>query len=542
MIRRGIVIVHGVGRQGHGAELDTQVEPLVEYLGTVIGYENVQVVARAPRDASGTARARIHLRAPGRREPLEEWEVREAWWAQIFPPTGRGVMLAWAVRAFWAVFQAAFVNVGWRNLKRVLRRDVRPQGEGVWRTAVTPAPFPAVDVLNWIVIMAGYSLVFLLGLVVVPLLYVFLLLPSFLLYPAFAQKAQAYLVDLFVGSIAEQQGITSRYVAVADAASVVTLALKPFLDPALLEQKGRHYETVTVIAHSAGCVVSYDALVSGAVPGWLRSARDRRLTWITVGSGLNLGWRMHTDRHARDRAFWRRCLPGNVNWINIYARYDPVPGGEPPRALVAALARLEPRPYVSIRVANEDWPLSDHTSYWDNADEVTSRLVHAIGDSRLGRQSLAALLDGSYNPESLVDRGVKRSVDHGPRHRAAVSGRRGAQIGAAAAVVGLLIGFSGTVERFGRWLSDRLSDVPPHSFWTWLRANLPHRVPWLHVHDLPHFLLGAAMVLYALVIAGLLANLLGSLFAWLRPEPDRIPQPLAAPSSDASSAGERADR
>jgi hypothetical protein len=128
----------------------------------------VHVVARDPRDASGTAWARIQLRARDSTEPLEEWDVREAWWSQIFQPTGRGVLLAWAVRAFWAVFRAAFLNVGLRNIKRVLRRDVRPQGAGVWRTAVTPAPFPAVDMVNWVIIMAGYSLVFLLGLAVVP--------------------------------------------------------------------------------------------------------------------------------------------------------------------------------------------------------------------------------------------------------------------------------------------------------------------------------------------------------------------------------------
>ena len=85
-----------------------------------------------------------------------------------------------------------------------------------------------------------------------------------------------------------QQSITNRHVAVASAASIVTLALRPFLDPEWSAPSGGTYDTVTVVAHSGGCMVSYEALAGEDVKAWC-AASGRRVTWMTIGSGLNLG-------------------------------------------------------------------------------------------------------------------------------------------------------------------------------------------------------------------------------------------------------------
>ena len=71
MIRRGIVVVHGVGEQGRSDQLDTVVEPLVEFLSRGLGHGNVHLVARTHREGGGTPSATIHLTPPGG-EPLEE--------------------------------------------------------------------------------------------------------------------------------------------------------------------------------------------------------------------------------------------------------------------------------------------------------------------------------------------------------------------------------------------------------------------------------------------------------------------------------------
>jgi len=135
MIHRGIVIVHGIGNQRHGDELDDVVEPLVEFLGLMgVGHPKVHVVASNPRERCVIASARIQITQPNETEPQEEWHFREAWWAQIFQPSGASSVLPWAVRAFFSHIDATWKNIFWRNLKRSLGHQM-VQGEGVWTVA-----------------------------------------------------------------------------------------------------------------------------------------------------------------------------------------------------------------------------------------------------------------------------------------------------------------------------------------------------------------------------------------------------------------------
>ncbi|MFN8556963.1 MAG: hypothetical protein U0531_06295 [Dehalococcoidia bacterium] len=88
-----------------------------------------------------------------------------------------------------------------------------------------------------------------------------------------------------------------------------------------------------------------------------------------------------------------------MNWIDIYSRYDFVPQGRAPDggplergSMVKAIAGPPDglreggaRPYVGVRVANTDWPFSDHGAYWSNDEEVMARIVFAVVDDRFGR-------------------------------------------------------------------------------------------------------------------------------------------------------------
>src|SRR5690606_39587287 len=57
--------------------------------------------------------------------------------------------------------------------------------------------------------------------------------------------------------------------------------------------------------------------------------RPGRINWVTVGSGLTLAWNVRFGKGAADRALWQRPLD-RVNWLNLYARYDPVSQGPAP--------------------------------------------------------------------------------------------------------------------------------------------------------------------------------------------------------------------
>ncbi len=511
MIRRGVVIVHGVGEQRRADQLDTVVEPLVAFLGRSVGHQNVHLVARTHRDGSAIANATIRLMPPGAEEPVEEWHIREAWWAECFRPTDSATVLGWAVRAFWAVLVATFQHVFLRNVRRVLapitRNRPKQQGTGVWQVPVAASIYHLLDALAWVVITLAFLLVFLLGVVLIVPLYIFLLLPVRLIWPSGVGEIQRKVVNLFTFGIGDQYAMTNRRVALAAAANVVTEALRPFLDPELPVR--RAYDTVTIIAHSGGSVVSYEALASERVTGWLDTPpADHRVTLVTCGNGLNLAWKMRAKRKDADRAFWNRRIDRHVNWIDIYARYDPVPQGEAPPELVEALLGPAPHPYVSIRVANTDLPTKDHGGYWANREESMARIVHAISDSRLGYRRLDPN-DGSY-ASNMFAGGVRRAVEAGRERRGRVSRAVTLRLSLAVAAVVALITRQDSLSRVG----ERM-----------IGSRVPGRALWLDISAWRDWLTAAiALAIIGLVVA-LIARLITELVSWNRADHD---EPLPA--------------
>jgi hypothetical protein len=180
VIRRRIVVVHGIGHQQRGDQLDDVVEPMVEFLGEKLGRQNVQLAARTGRTDGHQATARIRV-TPGTGEPDEEWDVREAWWAQTFKPSDDSTVLGWAVRAFVAHIASTWQNVFLRNIKRLAGKHVPVQGlgEGVWQIPVSGLyVYYLIDAFAWLLITVGYLLVYVAGAVLIVPLYVFLLLPG----------------------------------------------------------------------------------------------------------------------------------------------------------------------------------------------------------------------------------------------------------------------------------------------------------------------------------------------------------------------------
>ena len=359
---------------------------------------------------------------------------------------------------------------------------------------------------------------------IVPL-YVFLLLPGAVFWPQQVARVQRALVNMLSGGIGEQQSITNRHVAVASAASIVTLALRPFLDPEWSAPSGGTYDTVTVVAHSGGCIVSYEALAGEDVKAWC-AASGRRVTWMTIGSGLNLGWRMRAKNKDRDKAFWSRRIDGHVNWINVYARYDPVPQGEPPREMVEALTGADPRtplPWLNVRVANQDWPLSDHTTYWGNREEVMARIVHAVGYSRLRKEALD-VVRGTHDPRSAIDTTAASVVEHeGARHRRSVTYERATRLGPGLALFVLLIVFRARVRDLGGAIvSGQGFSWPAQGVLHRIAENLPHAVGGVSTHDVAYWLTGAAVVVYGAIGLAIVAGLFASYLSWRRDERDDV--------------------
>ena len=512
MIRRGIVVTHGVGNQRPVDQLDTVVEPLVDFLGRALGYGNVRLVARTQAGDELLPTARIQLTLRGEVEPFEEWEVREAWWADSFRPSGSATVLAWAFGAALFHLGSTWQHVLVRNLRRVAGKPPPLQGCGVW-CVVGAEPLRAFcDAVIWLVVTAGYLAAYAVGAVALLPLYIVLLLPLWLLWPAGAGALQRAVVNWLTGGIGDQHATTNRQVAVAGAADAVARALWCFLGPG--RPGGHAYDTVTVVAHSGGCVVSYAALAREDVRRWLRDPKSpRRVTWVTVGSGLNLAWRMRARAKERDRAFWHGGLGDRVNWIDLYARYDPVPQGPAPEAMVAAVLGERARPYASVRVANRDWPFSDHGAYWGNREEVMSRIVHAVADSRLGRRPLNELGDAfARQPTAAGDEedhplaaAIRDAVEAAGARRRRVTAVRLLTIVLIAAGAVLLLAGSSPV---GGWALDSP-----------IGGVVPDRVGGVDLGGWRPWVVGAvalAVLADALLLTGRLA---AHWWSWSQPEP-----------------------
>lgn len=146
-----------------------------------------------------------------------------------------------------------------------------------------------------------------------------------------------------------------------------------------------------VVAHSLGCAVSYDTLVQPQNSE--RVARVRSL--VTIGGILPMVWRTRPHRESFDHS-----LPSGIRWLNLWARFDPAEGGpiddsrvraampnrvatnarQRPRSLLWLAPHRSPEPatFEDVAVSNEDNIILDHTSYWQNLDEVTPRIAREI--------------------------------------------------------------------------------------------------------------------------------------------------------------------
>jgi hypothetical protein len=414
------------------------------------------------------------------------------------------------------------------NIARLMAQRPEQEGSGVWTREETGKLHALFDIVVWLVISLGYLFVYAVGAIVILPVYVFLLLPLVALWPSAVGRLQVALVNTLTGGIGDQHATTNRRVAAAGAADTVVRALWYFIAP---DRPGNSvYDTVTVIAHSGGCVVSFDALVRHDVRRWLSESTSlRRVTLMTVGSGLNLAWRMRAKRKARDRAFWGRTLGDHVNWIDIYSRYDPVPQGSPPAEMVEALVGPPPHPFVSVQVTNRDWPLSDHGTYWENFAEAMSRMVHAVTDSRLGQQPLSELGD-SYSVQTHRDgatdahplaRPVREAIRAAPdRHRQVTTRRFASFLLIAAGVVLVYL----TSKSLGSWLlGDRVEILgvswPPLVWRRDLGQLIPTSLLGINFTSLRPWIVGALALAFLAEVLLLLAQLGIHLWSWRRAEP-----------------------
>ncbi|MEX2229877.1 MAG: hypothetical protein WEB13_09605 [Dehalococcoidia bacterium] len=562
VVHRGIVVVHGVGDGNKGAFLDLFVEPLARFIGDAIDDRNVIVDAQNEPSVASASVATLRLRDPDAQTVVEEWHIREAWWTHTFAASSAQSVLYWGIigglTALWMTFRNIFVrnalrfavprryeqmplartDLRGRPLGAADSRRIREEDEGVWTVAGASRIKALLDAFVWLLITAGYLAVAIAGLLIIVPVYLLLLTPLTALFPRLG-VIQRRIVGVLVRGVGDQQAMTTRRFALASASNEVSRALRPMLLPSALAERHANepeftgYQTVTVVAYSGGAVVAYDALATH-VAEWMSRPmppglhRPARVNWITAGSGLNLAFRMRRRKSAQDNAFWGRRIDGYVNWLNIYARYDPIPQGPAPAALVEALvgpdpwlsvpadrARTRP-PYVCLRVVNDDFPATDHFGYWRNGDEVMARVVHMVLSDGLSTGSLdPQRVEFSPSAFAGLRDQIAARTGRGRAHRTAVLRRQ------LPLYLGLLAFIAALpwASNPGRWLLgiDKLFGMSAISVRGRVLDDLiPRAIGSVSIEAYRDWLVGAAGMAFAALVAVQLLGLVFELVRWVR--------------------------
>ena len=393
--RHGVVVIHG---QGDGQSPGDQLAVVANAIADVLEVAGGRV-DRAFSVTGQVAMGALDVTPPGGAGPTDRFEFSEAYWAQSLPTASPAAVATWMLRL--GPREATHVVRGWwRNAANDQIDDKDGAGGGsdyparLWLRAAYYAQLTVLSAVVW----AIYLLSFLLA----PLVFALYSMASprgsrrwSLLSPVLSAL---HSVDPFLrGTL----GDAWRFVEDGMWSSNIRLVMEERL-VALYGDAG--IADITVIAHSQGCAIAYDALAEGRAVGAAAAATPRRLTLVTVGSGLNRNaglsrasrtspYSRRLGREAIDHRITglppngpltpaatdeeRQRLRGSFFWLDIFARLDLVPGG-PVLDQVRHAARIDPCQLKARQVINEDDLLRDHFGYFRNTDLVVPRIIRAV--------------------------------------------------------------------------------------------------------------------------------------------------------------------
>lgn len=393
--KHGVVVVHGQGEGllpgDHMAEVINGIADTIEIArGTV---------SRSFSVVGDTAIGLLVVTPPGALEPQDEFHFAEGYWAKALPPAPPEVVVKWMLRRGFRE-ALAVIRGFWGNLAND-QIDDTPGARSkyparLWLKATFAIELLFLTALIWLLVALSWLLA--------PLIYALYSIAGVSRSQAagfLAPAARAvHSLDPFFG---ETMGDTWRFVEDGMwSANIRACIERPivafYADPSIVD--------ITVIAHSAGCGVTYDALARGRAVGDAAAvaAPAKRLTFATAGSAVNrffalsaAGTSSPNARRLSVEPFdsritgtpkegpvtpaetddARTALRNRFYWLDIYARMDLVPGGGVLDEVVRT-ARIDPCQLKRRPVINEDSLLRDHHGYFNNTDLVTPRIIRAI--------------------------------------------------------------------------------------------------------------------------------------------------------------------
>ena len=394
------LVVHGIGQQSLGATLKHVLEgflPLVRLIDPGAG------ISARPLDRGDPTDVMIRFRGASQKTSrIEGYEMRfkEVWWASTFEPPSIGEMVAGVpdlvmnvarrrgargIRAFgwlvWAAIRRGTLDV-WHVAVALVcsvlafvlapaswRWNERFDGDLRWLLQRVARGQTALAELLVLVLSPAV-----LALVLMPLRVIEFAVPANLRFEGLS-KFRLMLIGIFT----EHLGDMWLYLNRPWEASRIRVRLEDRFREIVDEMNDplteSRVECVMVISHSMGAVVTYEALTGRRMRDLLEKhfggEGQPKLIFVTVGAGLNLAWQLVP---SREEARLVRPCSECLEWHDFWSKLDPVPRGAlmPPKPLTGARESHE--------VVNQMDVFSDHTAYWNNAEQVLAPLLDLATD------------------------------------------------------------------------------------------------------------------------------------------------------------------
>ena len=392
----GVIVTHGIGdNMKPGDILADFTNNLAEYLmespsKDAQGCSVYPDIRREVDLSAHTPSVTLHIKSPGGDEAT--WLCKEAFWGDAFPPPRASAVLWW-----------------------LMRQNLRSQISFVWHGVSTDPPNQRTFKFNpleqdkpeWEApkrLSAKFQTKFALAGIVIPVLAAFATFILFCIWilqwiPSFGPLDTflkwVHKLDPFLSN---SLGDVERYVE----HGVWSANARARMENVIIDMLNGRYgdvRDITIVAHSMGCVMTYDALAEGGtvadeIARLENQGKSKKLTFVSVGSGINQVFTMaRRSSSVFGRMEFRRSLAKEVTgydshagrplqekffWLDIFARRDPVPAGQLDMSIINQ-AGIDPSAQFKFRrVINKDSIMVDHTSYWANRDTVMPRIARAI--------------------------------------------------------------------------------------------------------------------------------------------------------------------
>jgi hypothetical protein len=395
----GVIVTHGIGGvMKPGEILANFTNYLADYLmesptKDAQGREIYPEIRREADLSANPPSVALYIKSPGGEEAT--WLCKEAFWGDAFPPPKASEVSWWLLRQNLKA-QITFV---WEGVlmdppnQRTYKFDPLEREKPEWTTGkglYTKFQIKLSLAGILIPVLAGFSTLILFLIWLVQWIPPFGPLETILRW---AHKLDPLLSDLL--------GDVQRYVEHGVWSANARARMENVIIGMLNDRFG-NVQDITIVAHSMGCVVTYDALAEGGkvaaeVARLEAQGKHKKLTFISVGSGINQVF--HLARKSKSifgQRQFRRSLAKEITgydenvvpdavalqnkffWLDIFARRDPAPAGRLDIDIINQAKIDLSSQFKSRRVLNKDSVMVDHTSYWENKDTVIPRIARAI--------------------------------------------------------------------------------------------------------------------------------------------------------------------